>query len=91
MEVTNRITIDFIAMYINIPTENGIEHYVVDILQPDMNEDIYDVSIYDLDTDGQDLYSRFKVDSDYGMYNDYKLDKREKLILDFVASRLELD
>lgn len=56
METTNRLTTDFIAMYINIPTDNGTEHYVVDILHPDMDEDIYDVSIYDLDTDGQDLY-----------------------------------
>lgn len=91
MKTTNRLTTDFIAMYINIPTDEGIEHYVVNIFRPDMDEDIYDVNIYDLDTDGQDLYGQLKINSDYGLLNDYKLDEREELILAFIANRLELD
>lgn len=91
MKTTNKLTTDFMVMYINIPTEDRIEHYVVDIFRPDMDEYIYDVNIYDLDTDGQDLYGRFKINSDYGILNDYKLDEREELILAFIANRLELD
>lgn len=89
--ITNRLTTDFIVMYINVPTDEGIEHYVVNILHPDMDEDIYDVSIYDLDTDGQDLYGRFKINKFYGVLNGYELDKREYLILNFMTNRLELD
>ena len=91
MKVTNRLTTDYTIMYINIPTDKGTEHYSVEIERRNTDEDIYNVSIYDLDTDGQDLYGRFEVDSDYGMYNDYKLDEREELILEFIANRLELD
>ena len=91
MKVTNRLTADLMVMYINIPTDENIEHYVVNILRPDMDEDIYDVSIYDLDTDGQDLYSQFKINKFYGVLNGYELDKREYLVLKFVANRLRLD
>ena len=91
MKVTNRLTTDFIVMYINIPTDNETEHYVVNILHPDMDEDIYNVSIYDLDTDGQDLYGQLKINSDYGVRNGYELDRREYLILNFMTNRLELD
>ena len=91
MKITDKLTTDYMIMYIDIPADDGIEHYVVNILHPDMDKDVYSVTIYDLDTDGQDLYSQFKIDSDYGMHNDYKLDKREELILEFIANRLELD
>ena len=90
MKVTNRLTTDFITMYINIPTEEGMEHYVVNILHPDMNKDIYSVTIYDLDTDGQDLYGQFKINKFYGVLNGYELDKREYLILNFMTDRLRL-
>lgn len=78
-------------MYINIPTDEGSEYYMVEIDRPDMDEDVYCISIYDLDSDEQTLYSRFKIDSDYGMFNDYKLDEREQLLLEFISDRLELD
>ena len=91
MKVTNRLTTDFIIMYINIPTDKGTEHYTVEIDRPDMDEDVYCLSIYDLDSDEQTLYSKFNIDSDYGMFNDYELDEREELILAFIANRLELD
>ena len=78
------------VMYINIPTDEGIEHYVVNIFHPDMDEDIYSVSIYDLDTDGQDLYGQFKINSDYALLNGYELDKREYLILNFMTNKLRL-
>ena len=56
-----------------------------------MDEDIYSVTIYNLDTDGQDLYGQFNINSDYGMFDNYKLDEREELILLFIANRLRLD
>ena len=79
------------VMYINIPTDDEPEHYVTNILHPDMDEDIYNVTIYDLDADGQDLYSHFKINKFYGVLNGYELDEREYLILKFIANRLELD
>lgn len=91
MKLTGKLTTDFIAMYINIPTDEGIEHYVVNISHPGMDEDIYSVTIYNLDTDGQDLYGQFNINSDYGMFDNYKLDEREELILLFIANRLRLD
>ena len=91
MKVTDKLTTDFIVMYINIPTDGEIEHYVVNILHPNMDKDIYIVTIYNLDTDGQDLYGRFEVNKFYEVLNDYELDEREYLILSFVGTRLELD
>lgn len=91
MKVTNRLTADFMVIYINIPTDEGMEHYVANILHSDVDEDIYSVNIYDLDTDGQDLYSQFKINKFYGVLNGYKLDEREYLILKFMANKLELD
>ena len=91
MKVTSRLTTDLIIMYIDIPTDKGTEHYMVEIDRPDIDEDVYCISIYDLDTDERTLYSRFKIDSDYGMFNDYDLNEREELILAFIANRLELD
>lgn len=91
MKVTDKLTTDFMVMYIDISTEEGIEHYVVNILDPDVDEDIYSVTIYDLDTDGQDLYSQFKINKFYGVLNGYELDKREYLILSFITNRLRLD
>lgn len=79
------------VMYINIPTDDEPEHYVINILHPDMDKDIYNVSIYDLDTDGQDLYGQFKMNKFYGVLDGYELDRREHLILNFMANRLELD
>ena len=63
---------------------------MVDILHPDMDKDIYNVSIYDLDTDGQDLYGQFKINKFYGILDGYELDKREYLILNFMTDRLRL-
>ena len=91
MTVTNRLTVDFMVMYINIPIDEGIEHYVVNISRRDMDEDTYSVTIYDLDTDGQDLYSQFEVNSLYEVINGCELDEREDLILLFIANRLRLD
>ena len=91
MKVTDRLTTDLIEMYINIPTDKGTEHYLVEIDRPDMDEDIFCVSIYDLDSDDQTLYSSFRIDSDYGMFDEYELGEREELILAFIANRLELD
>ena len=91
MKITNKLTTDFVAIYINIPTDKGTEHYSVEIERRDMDENIYSISIYDLDANGMDLYSHFEVDSDYGMYSDYKLDEREEAILLFIANRLRLD
>ena len=91
MKLTGKLTTDSIVMYINIPTDERMEHYVVNMLRPDMDEDIYDVSIYDLDTDGQDLYGQFKINKFYGVLNGYELDEREYLILSFITNRLELD
>lgn len=91
MKITDKLTTDFMVMYINISTDEGVEHYVVNILHPDIDEDIYSVNIYDLDTDEQDLYGQFNIDSDYGMFDDYKLDEREEAILLFIANRLRLN
>ena len=91
MKVTSRLTTDFIIMYINIPTDKGTEHYAVEIDRPDIDEDVYCISIYDLDTDEQTLYSKFNIDSDYEIFDDYELNEREELILAFIANRLELD
>ena len=91
MKITDKLTTDLIVMYINIPTDDGMEHYVVNILCPDMNKDVYSVTIYNLDTDGQDLYSRFEVNSLYEIISDRELDKREDAILLFIANRLRLD
>lgn len=91
MKITDKLTTDFMVMYINIPTDKGIEHYSVEIERRDIDEDIYSVSIYDLDTNGMDLYGRFEIDSDYGMLDDCKLDEREDAILLFIANRLRLD
>ena len=91
MKVTNRLTTDLIIMYINIPTDKGTEHYMVEIDRPDMDEDVYCVSIYKLSISELTLYSKFNIDSDYGMFNDHELDEREELILAFIANRLELD
>ena len=91
MKITDKLTTDFMVMYINIPTDGGMEHYVVNILCPDMNKDVYSVTIYNLDTDGQDLYSQFKINSLYEVLSGYELDYRECLILKFISNRLELD
>ena len=91
MKVTGRLTTDFMVMYINLPTDNGTEHYQVEIDRPDMDEDMFCVSIYDLDSDDRTLYGRFNIDSDYGMFDDRELDEREDLILLFIANRLRLD
>ncbi len=91
MKITNKLTTDYMTMHINIPTDKGTEHYAVEIERRNTDEDIYSVEILDLDNLDQILYSHFKIDSDYGMFNDYKLDEREELILDFVANRLRLD
>lgn len=91
MKITNKLTTDYIIVYINIPTDKGIEHYMVEIDRPDMDEDVYYVSIYKLSISELTLYSKFNIDSDYGMFNDYDLNEREELILTFIANRLELD
>ena len=90
MKVTDKLTTSYMTMHINIPTDNEPEHYVANILQPDMDKDIYNVSIYDLDTDGQDLYSQFKINKFYGVLNGYELDEREYLILSFMRNKLRL-
>lgn len=91
MKITNKLTTDLIVMYIDIPTDKGIEHYMVEIDRPDMDKDIYCVSIYELTLSKITFYSKFKIDSDYGMFNDYELDEREELLLAFIANRVELD
>ena len=91
MKVTGRLTADYTLMHINIHTDKGTEHYEVEIECQDMDEDIFSVSIYDLDTDERTLYSQFEIDSDYGMFDDRKLDEREEAILLFIANRLRLD
>ena len=90
MKVTNKLTTDLTIMYINIHTDKRTEHYMVEIDCPDMDEDVYCISIYDLD-DKNTVYGRFNIDSDYGMLDEYELDEREELILAFIANRLELD
>lgn len=91
MKVTDRLTTDFMEMYINIPTDKGIEHYAVEIERRTMNKDIYSISIYDLDTNEMDLYGDFEINKFYEVLNGYELDKREYLILSFMTNRLELD
>lgn len=91
MTLTSRITTDYMTMHINIPTDKGIEHYAVEIERRNTDEDIYTVDILDLDNLDQILYSHFEIDSDYGMFDDYELDEREELILNFITNRLELD
>ena len=78
-------------LYIDIPTDKGVEHDGVKIDRPDMDEDTFCVSIYDLDSDDRSLYGQFNIDSDYGMFDDRKLDEREDAILLFIANRLRLD
>ena len=90
MKLTNKLATDFTAMYINIPTDKGTEHYQVEIERRAMNKDIYSVNIYDLDTDNLALYSQFEVNKFYGVLNGYELDEREYLVLKFIANRLEL-
>lgn len=93
MKVTSKLTTDLIVFYINIPTDEGMEHYMVEVDRPDMDEDIYCISIYDTSNliSYGDLYSTFDIDSDYGILGDYKLGEREELILDFIYNRLRLD
>ena len=91
MKITDKLTTDFIVMYIDIPTDKGTEHYSVELEHRAMDEDIYSISIYDLDTNGMDLYSQFEVNSLYEVINDCELDEREYLILSFITNRLELD
>ena len=91
MKLTNKLTTDYTLVHINIPTDKGTEHYQVEIDRPDMDEDIFCVSIYDLDSDGRTLYGRFNIDSNYGMFDDRELDEREDLMLLFIANRLRLD
>ena len=91
MKITNRLTTDYIIMYINIPTEKGIEHYQVEIDRPDMDEDVYCIGIHELVGDRRNVYSRFEVNSLYEMISDRELDEREDLILSFIANRLRLD
>ena len=91
MELTNRLTTDYTIMYIDIPTDKGVEHYAVEIERPDMDEDVYYIGILDLDNLEKVLYSHFKINSSYEIINDRKLDEREDLILMFIANRLRLD
>lgn len=91
MKITNKLTTDYTLMHINIPTDKGIEHYTVEIERRNMDEDIYSVEILDLDNLDQILYSHFEIDSDYGIFDDRKLDEREEAILLFIANRLRLD
>ena len=91
MKITDKLTTDYTIMYIDIPTDKGTEHYAVEIERRNTDEDIYSVEILDLDNLEQVLYSRFEIDSDYGMFDDRKLDEREEAILLFIANRLRLD
>ena len=91
MKVTDKLTTDYIIMYIDIPTDKGTEHYAVEIEHRVMDEDVYYVEILDLDNVEQVLYSHFKINKFYGVLNGYELDKREYLVLKFVANRLRLD
>lgn len=91
MKVTDRLTTDFMEMYINIPTDKGTEHYSVEIERRTMDEDIYSISIYDLDTNEMDLYGNFEINKFYEITSDGELDEREDLILLFIANRLRLD
>lgn len=80
MKITNRLTT-------NIPTEEGIEQYMVEIDRPDMDEDIFYIRIYHRGRE----YSRFMINQYYGILNGYELNYRECLILKFISNRLELD
>ena len=91
MKVTNRLTTDLIIMHIDIPTDKRTEHYQVEIDRPDIDEDIFCVSIYDLDSDDRTLYGRFEINKFYGVLYGDELDEREDLILSFIANKLELD
>ena len=91
MKVTNRLTTDLIIIDINIPTDKGTEYYEVEINRPDMDEDVYCISIYDLDTDEQTLYSKFKINPEYVILDTNELDEREELLLEFIKDRLILD
>ena len=91
MKITNRLTTDYIIVYINIPTDKGTEHYAVEIERPDMDEDIYYIGILDLDNLERILYSHFKINNSYRVLNGYELDEREKLLLEFIKDRLVLD
>lgn len=91
MRLTNRLTTDLIIMYIDIPTDEGIEHYMVDIDRPDIDEDVYCISIYNLDFNEETLYSRFKINPRYTVLDTNELDEREKLLLEFIEDRLVLD
>lgn len=91
MKITNRLTTDFIIMYINIPTDKGTEHYAVEIERRNMDEDVYYIEILNLDNLEKTLYSHFKINKFYGVLNGYELDEREYLILSFITNRLELD
>lgn len=91
MRLTNRLTTDLIIMYIDIPTDEGAEHYMVDIDRPDIDEDVYCISIYNLDFNEETLYSRFKINPRYTVLDTNELDEREKLLLEFIEDRLVLD
>ena len=91
MITTGRLTTDYTIMYIDIPTDKGIEHYSVEIDRPDMDEDVYCIGIHELVGDRRNVYSRFEVNKFYGVVNGYELDEREYLILSFITNRLELD
>ena len=91
MKVTNKLTTDYMIMYINIPTAEDVEHYAVEIEHRDMDKDIYYIEILDLDSIEQVSYSHFKINSLYEVLNDRELNEREDLILLFIANRLRLD
>ena len=91
MKITDKLTTDYTIVYVNIPTDKGTEHYVVDIEHKNMNEDVYYIEILDFDEIEQILYSHFKIDKFYGVLNGYELDEREKLLLEFIKERLVLD
>ena len=91
MKVTNRLTTDLIIMYIDIPTDEGTEHYMVEIDRPDMDEDVYYVSIYELTLSKITFYSKFKINPEYVVLSTDELDEREELLLAFISNRLELD
>ena len=91
MKITDKLTTDYAIMYIDIPTDKGIEHYQVEIDRPDMDEDVYYIGIHELVDDRRNTYSRFEVNSLYEIISDRELDEREDAILLFIANRLRLD
>lgn len=91
MKITNRLTTDLIIMYINVPTEEGTEHYMVEIDRPDMDEDVHCVSIYKLSISELTLYSKFKINPRYTVLDTNELDERGELLLEFIEDRLVLD